>query len=87
MKRSRYSEEQIVRILQEGASKTVGEVCREHGISDQTYYNWKRKYGGLEVSELRRLRQLEGENSKLKRLVADLSLDNVVLKDLLSKKW
>lgn len=88
MKRSRFSEEQILAVLKEGESgRTVAEICRGHGITDQTYYRWKRKYGGLELSELRRMKQLEEENSKLKRLVADLSLDNVVLKDLLSKKW
>ena len=65
----------------------VGDVCREHGISDATYYRWKAQYGGLEVSELRRLRHLEDENRKLKQIVADLTLDNRALKDLATKNW
>lgn len=70
----------------EGGTPTT-ELIRRHGISSATFYNWRRKYGGLEVSEARRLKQLEEENSRLKRLVADLSLDNTVLKDIVSKKW
>lgn len=87
MKR-RFSEEQIIGILkqQEGGVKTA-DVCREHGISQNTFYTWKSKFGGMSVSEAQKLRQLEAENAKLKRLVADLSLDNVALKDLLSKNW
>lgn len=65
----------------------VAELCRKHGMSDATFYNWKSKYGGLEVSEARRLRSLEAENAKLKRLLADAMLDNAALKDLLGKKW
>lgn len=88
MKRSRYTEEQIIGILKEQeAGIGVAELCRKHGMSDATFYNWKSKYGGLEVSEARRLRALEAENAKLKRLLADAMLDNVALKDLLGKKW
>jgi putative transposase len=87
MRRSRFSEEQIVAILKESeAGAATGELCRRHGISQNTFYRWKAKYGGLEVSEARRLRQLEQENRRLKRLVADLSLDNQILKDLLGKE-
>jgi putative transposase len=88
MKRSRYTEEQIIGILKEQeAGRSVAELCRKHGMSDATYYNWKSKYGGLEVSEAKRLRALEEENAKLKRLLADAMLDNAALKDLLGKKW
>jgi putative transposase len=88
MKRSRYTEEQIIGILQEQeAGVPVAELCRKHGMSDATFYNWKSKYGGLEVSEAKRLRALEAENAKLKRLLADAMLDNAGLKDLLGKKW
>jgi putative transposase len=69
------------------AGQKVGEVCRQHGISDATYYRWKAQYGGLGVSELRRLRHLEEENRKLKQIVADLTLDNRALKDIASKNW
>lgn len=88
MKRSRFTEEQIIAILreQEAGAKTV-EVCRRHGISDATFYNWKAKFGGMEPSEAKRLKALENENAKLKRLLADAMLDNSALKDLLSKKW
>ena len=87
MKRSRYTEQQIAFGLKQAELGTpVEEVCRKLGISDATFYNWKKKYGGLGPSELRRLRQLEEENSKLKRLVADLSLDKTMLQDVLSKK-
>lgn len=88
MKRSRYTEEQIIGILKEQeAGVRVAELCRKHGMSDATFYNWKSKYGGLEVSEAKRLRALEAENAKLKRLLADAMLDNAALKDLLGKKW
>ena len=88
MKRSRYTEEQIIGILKEQeAGVPVAELCRKHGMSDATFYNWKSKYGGLEVSEARRLRSLEAENAKLKRLLADAMLDNAGLTDLLGKKW
>jgi putative transposase len=87
MRRSQFSEEQIIAILKEAeAGKAVRELCREHGITDQTYYRWKAKYGGLELSEARRLRQLEDENRRLKHLVADLTLDNQALKGLLNRK-
>jgi putative transposase len=88
MKRSRYTEEQIISILKEQeAGASVAELCRRHGMSDATFYKWKSKYGGLEVSEAKRLRVLEEENTKLKRLLADAMLDNAALKDLLGKKW
>ena len=67
--------------------KKVSEICREHGISEPTFYNWKSKYGGMSVSELQRVKELESENSRLKRLVADLSLDNQILKEINAKKW
>ena len=87
MRRSQYSEEQIIGILKQAeVGKSIGELCREHGITDATYYRWKAKYGGLEVSEARRLRQLEDENRRLKQLVADLTLDNQALKGLLNRK-
>jgi putative transposase len=88
MKRARFSEEQIVGILKEHelGAKT-SELCRKHGISDATFYNWKAKYGGLDVSEAKRLKQLSDENTKLKKLLAESMLDNAALKDLLSKKW
>jgi len=87
MKRSKYSETQIVGILKEAdAGMKVKEVCRKYGISDATYCKWKSKYGGLEVSDVRRLRELEAENAKLKRMYADLSLENDSLKALISKK-
>lgn len=87
MKRSKYSESQIVGILKEAdAGLQVKEVCRKYGISDATYYKWKSKYGGLEVSDVRRMRELEAENAKLKRMYAELSLENDALKDLISKK-
>ena len=88
MKRSRYSEEQVVGILKEAeAGMPVGELCRKYGISDQTYYNWKAKYSGMVVSDIRRLRQLEDENRRLKHLVADLTLDNQALKAVVSKNF
>ena len=88
MKRTRFTEEQIIGVLKEHelGAKTA-DVCRKHGISEATFYNWKSKFGGMDVSEAKRLRALEGENGKLKRLLADAMLDNAALKDLLSKKW
>jgi putative transposase len=88
MKRSRFSEEQIIGILKEHeAGVSVADLCRKHGVSDASIYKWKAKFGGLEVSEAKRLRALEDENAKLKRMLADAMLDNVALKDLLGKKW
>ena len=88
MKKSKFTEEQIAFALRQAESGTrVIEVCRKMGISEQTYFRWKKKYGGLGVSELRRLRQLEEENRQLKRLVADLTLDKQMLQDALSKKF
>ncbi len=88
MKKSKFTEQQIAFALRQGETGTkVGEVCRQLGISSQTYYSWKKKYGGLGVSELRRLKQLEEENRRLKRMVADLSLDKQMLHDVLSKKF
>jgi len=88
MKKSRFSEEQIIKVLQEvEAGLPIQDVCRKHGISDQTYYNWKAKYGGMTVSEAKRLRALEEENRKLKQIVADLTLDNMALKEIASKNF
>ena len=87
MKRSRFSEYQIVRILKEvEGGRTVKDISREHGISDTTYYNWKAKYGGMEASDVKRLRELEEENRRLKQLYADVSLENRALKDAIVKK-
>lgn len=86
MRRSRFSEEQIIKILREQESGvTTGEVCRRHGISDATFYKWKSKYGGMEVSDAKRLKGLEDENRRLKKLLAEAMLDNAALKDLLGK--
>jgi putative transposase len=88
MKRSRFSEEQIIGILKESeAGRKTDELCRTHGISKWTFYEWRKKYQGLTVPDAKRLRTLEEENRRLKLMVADLSLDNTALKDLLSKKW
>ncbi len=88
MKRSRFTEEQIIGILkeQEAGAKTV-DVCRNHGISDATFYKYKAKYGGMDVSDARRLKALEDENAKLKKLLAEAMLDNAILKDVAAKKW
>ena len=88
MRGTRHTEEQIIAILKQ-AEKGVetGEVCRQHGISEQTFYRWKAKYGGLEISDAKKLKQLEEENRKLKHVVAELTLDNRALKDVLGKNW
>lgn len=87
MKKSKFTEQQIIFALnQSETGVTVGEVCRKMGISEATFYNWKKKYGGLGTSELRKLRQLEDENFRLKKLVADLSLDKHMLQEVLKKK-
>ena len=88
MKRSRFNEEQITGILKEKeAGMATADVCRKHGVSTATFYKWKSRYGGLEVSEARRLKALEDENAKLKKLLAEAMLDNAILKDVASKKW
>ena len=88
MKRSRFTEEQIIGMLREQeAGMSTANVCRKHGISSATFYKWKAKYGGLEVSDARRLRALEDENAKLKKLLAEAMLDNAILKDVAAKKW
>ena len=87
MKRSRFTEQQIVSIMKEAdAGGAVKEVCRRHNISPATYYKWKSRYGGLDASDLKRMKELEGENSQLKKLFAELSLENAALKDLIHRK-
>ena len=88
MKSKRFTEEQIIGVLKEGeAGAKTKDLCRKYGILEQTFYNWKAKYGGMTVSEVRRLRELEAENAKLKKLLAEAELDKSALKDLLSRKW
>jgi putative transposase len=89
MKQERFSEEKIVGILREAekGEKAVAELCREHGIAEQTYYRWRRKYGGLNASDVQRLKELTAENAKLKRLLAERDLEVDALKELLAKKW
>lgn len=87
MKHTRFTESQIVSILKEAESGIkVKDLCRKYGISDATYYNWKSKYGGMEASDLRRMKEMEAENSKLKRMYADLALEHRAMKDLIEKK-
>jgi len=87
MKKTRFTETQIVNVLKEvETGLKVDEICRKHGISPGTYYNWKSKYGGMEASDVKKLKDTQDENSKLKRMFADLSLENLALKDLLEKK-
>ncbi|MDR6584343.1 transposase [Herbaspirillum sp. BH-1] len=86
--KKRFTEEQIIGVFKEAeAGMKVAEVCRKHGISDATYYNWKSKFGGMTVSETQRLKALEAENAKLKKLLAESLLDNAALKDVLGRKW
>jgi putative transposase len=88
MKRKRYTEEQIISILKEHeAGVPAAELCRRHGVSEQSIYRWKSKFGGMEVSDAKRLKELEDENRRLKRMVADLSLDKQMLEDVIGKKW
>lgn len=88
MKKSKFTEAQILKVLKtQEEGKKVSEICREFGISEPTFYNWKSRYVGMTLSELQRVKELESENARLKRLVADLSLDNQVLKEINSKKW
>ena len=88
MKKKRFTEEQIIAVLKESeAGAATKELCRKHGISEPTFYNWKAKYAGMTVSEARRLRELEAENTKLKKLLAEAELDKAALKDLLGRKW
>jgi putative transposase len=88
MKRSRFSEEQVIGVLKEHeAGVAVAELCRKHGMSSATFYSWKAKFGGMDVSDAKRLKTLEDENARLKKLLADAMLDNSALKDLLSRKW
>ena len=88
MKKKRFTEEQIIKVLKESeAGAKTGELCRKHGISEPTFYNWKAKYGGMTVSDARRLKDVESENARLKKLLAESELDKAALKDLLSRKW
>lgn len=88
MKKVRFTESQIVKILKEyDSGRDVKEICREYGVARATFYNWRKKYGGMDASQLKRLKELEEENRKLKQMYADLSLDNVMLKDILGKKF
>jgi putative transposase len=87
MKKSRFTDEQKISILQQAVPGKIRELCRKHGITEQTFYRWRGKLEGVQVSDVQRLRGLEDENRRLKRLVADLSLDNAMLKDVVGRKW
>ena len=88
MKKTRFTESQIVKILKEyDGGREAKEICREYGISHATFYNWRKKYGGMDAAQLKRLKELEEENRKLKQMYADISLDNIMLKDILGKKF
>lgn len=88
MKQARFTESQIVAILkQQDSGQTVTQITREHGISEATFYNWRAKYGGMQISEVKRLKELEDENRRLKKMYAELSLQNEIIKEALSKKW
>lgn len=88
MKQTRFTESQIVAILkQQDSGQTVTQITREHGISEATFYNWRAKYGGMQVSEVKRLKELEDENRRLKKMYAELSLQNEIIKEALAKKW
>lgn len=88
MRKSRFSEEQIIRVLNEHVAGTkIGDICRRHGITETTFHRWRAKYGGLQVSDARRLQALEDENRRLTQLVAELSLDHAMLKDVAGRKW
>jgi len=88
MKATRFTESQIVAIIkQQDGGQTVAQITREHGISEATFYNWRAKYGGMQVSEVKRLKELEDENRRLKKMYAELSLQNEVIKEALAKKW
>ena len=87
MRKSRFTDEQKISILQQAVPGKIRELCRKHGIMEQTFYRWRGKYDGVQVSDVKRLRGLEDENRRLKKLVADLSLDNAMLKDVVGRKW
>ena len=88
MKRKRYTEEQIIKALKEQeAGRKVDDICREYGIAQSTFYKWKSRFGGMDVNDAKRLRELEAENNRLKKLLAESMLDNATLKDVLSRKW
>jgi putative transposase len=88
MKGTRFTEEQIIKVLKQAEAGTpTKELCRQHGISQGSFYKWKAKFGGMDISDAKKLRGLESENSRLKRMIADLMLDNQILKDVNSKKW
>lgn len=87
MRKSRFTEEQKIAVVQQGAGGKITELCRKHGITETTFYRWRAKYDGLQISDAKRFRALEDENRRLKKLVADLSLDNAMLKDVVGRKW